>query len=67
MERLTRFSYDGIEIKGEPDQYDPKKINESLQSYNLEASSIAGIYPRPTERDLSNPDEKVRGGRSISE
>lgn len=61
MERMSRFGYDGIEVKGEPDQYDAKKLRELMESYGLEASSIAGMYPWPTdERDLANPDEKVR-------
>jgi len=61
MERLAKFHYDGIEIKGEPALYNTKRINELLQSYNLGVSSIAGIYPWPTtERDLANPDDKVR-------
>jgi len=59
--RLAQFEYDGIEIKGEPRQYDVVKVNDLLKSYNLEVSSIAGIYPWPTEdRDLANHDEKVR-------
>lgn len=61
LERLVKFKYDGIEIKGEPKIYDEKKIRELLSSYNLEASSIAGMYPWLTnERDLANVDEKVR-------
>jgi len=61
MERLAKFCYDGIEVKGEPKLYDTKRVSELLQSYNLEASSIAGICPWPTtERDLANQDEKVR-------
>lgn len=61
LERLTKFKYDGVEIKGEPGTYDVKKVRELLRSYNLEASSVAGMYPWPTEeRDLANANEKVR-------
>lgn len=61
LERLSRFGYDAVEIKGEPDEYEATKVSELLKSYGLKASSIAGIYPWPTEeRDLSNPDEKIR-------
>lgn len=59
--RAKKYGYDGIEVEGEPDKYDVKRLNELFSSYNLEASSIAGMYPWPTdERDLSNPDPKVR-------
>jgi sugar phosphate isomerase/epimerase len=61
LERLTKFRYDGVEIKGEPRTCNVKKVKELLRSYNLEASSIAGMYPWPTsDRDLANADEKVR-------
>ena len=61
LERLSKFKYDGVEIVGEPKVYDSKKALRLLESYNLEVSSIAGMYPWPTqERDLANADEKVR-------
>ena len=61
LNRLSKLGYDGISIKGEPDQYDPTKVRKLLEKYKLEAASIDGIYPWPTkERDLANPDERVR-------
>lgn len=61
LQRLARFKYDGVEIKGEPEVYDMRTVREFLERYDLEASSVCGMYSWPTEeRDLSNPDEKVR-------
>lgn len=61
MQRMARMDYDGIEFKGEPDQYDIRNLVELCRKYGLEVSSIAGMYPWPTEeRDLSNPNEGVR-------
>jgi sugar phosphate isomerase/epimerase len=61
VKRLAKFKYDGIEIKGEPREYDVKKVKDLLNSYDLEVSSIAGIYPWPTEeRDLANAKESAR-------
>ncbi|MFQ5821692.1 MAG: TIM barrel protein [Candidatus Heimdallarchaeota archaeon] len=58
MERLAKYRYTGIEIMGEPKKVDVKKTKELLESYELEAPSVAGIWP--PERDLINADEKVR-------
>lgn len=61
IQRIDKFGYDGIEVKGEPSQYNTKVLAELIQSYDLETSSIAGMYPWPTEeRDLSNPSKKAR-------
>jgi sugar phosphate isomerase/epimerase len=55
------LGYDGISLKGEPDQYDPEATKQLVRRYGLEVASIDGIYPWPTdERDLSNPEERVR-------
>ena len=61
FERLKRFDYDGIELKGEPQEYEPREVNQLCREFNLEVLSIAGIYPWPTEdRDLANPNPQVR-------
>jgi D-psicose/D-tagatose/L-ribulose 3-epimerase len=61
FERLRRFGYDGIELKGEPEEYRPEEVNQLCREFDLEVLSIAGIYPWPTEeRDLANPDPQVR-------
>ncbi|MEM2939706.1 MAG: hypothetical protein QXU95_05490 [Candidatus Bathyarchaeia archaeon] len=64
MERLSKFGYDGLEVKGEPSLYDTKMVTELLQSYRLDASSIAGIYT--IERDLANPYDSFRKMRLIT-
>jgi len=61
LKRLSRFNYDGVEIVGEPDKYDVSMTRQLLASYGLEASSIAGVYPWPTEdRDFASADRNVR-------
>ncbi|MFQ5793971.1 MAG: sugar phosphate isomerase/epimerase family protein [Candidatus Bipolaricaulia bacterium] len=61
LDRLVRFDYDGVELWGEPDVYDPHQVLRLCQERGLNVLSIAGMYPWPTEeRDLSNPDPKIR-------
>jgi len=61
VKRLSRLGYDGISLKGEPDQYNSKRVRDLVKRYKLEVASVDGIYPWPTEeRDLSNPDERAR-------
>ncbi|MHA1385884.1 MAG: sugar phosphate isomerase/epimerase family protein [Candidatus Helarchaeota archaeon] len=65
FKRLAKFGYDGIEIKGEPEKYNVKKIQELMQSYNIKTASICGMWPwdpgdHLKTRDLANPDPKVR-------
>lgn len=56
--RLSKFGYDGVEFVGEPETMDVKKIRELLDKYNMEASSICGIYT--PERDLVSSNENIR-------
>jgi sugar phosphate isomerase/epimerase len=59
--RLKRYGYDGIELKGEPQECQPQEVNQLCREFDLEVLSIAGIYPWPTEeRDLANPDPEAR-------
>lgn len=59
--RLSRFGYDGVELMGEPSQYDVEAVCALCKRLGLKVLSIAGMYPWPTEeRDLSNPDPGVR-------
>jgi len=61
FERLKRYGYDGIELKGEPQEYQPHEVNPLCRKFDLEVLSIAGIYPWPTkERDLANAHSQVR-------
>ncbi|MHA1783904.1 MAG: sugar phosphate isomerase/epimerase family protein [Candidatus Helarchaeota archaeon] len=65
LERLRKFGYDGIEIKGEPSQYNVKELKELLESYNLIVGSVCGMWPWDAQdhfksNDLANPNEKIR-------
>ncbi len=65
FERLKKFGYDGIEIKGEPESYDIKQLKDLMLSYQIEAASICGMWPwDPSDhmksRDLANPSGRVR-------
>lgn len=61
FKRLQRFGYDGVELTGEPDRYDLPQVRRLADEYGLSFTSIAGMYPWPTEsRDLSNPDPTIR-------
>lgn len=61
FQRLRRYSYDGIELEGEPQKYKVLEVQRLCQEFDLEVSSIAGMYPWPTkERDLSNPDPEAK-------
>ncbi len=61
FERLRSYGYDGIELKGEPQEYSPREVNQLCREFDLQVLSIAGIYPWPTEeRDLANPNPRVR-------
>lgn len=61
FQRLQRYGYDGVELKGEPKLYQAGEVRKLCKKYNLSVLSIAGIYPWPTlERDIASPDEGVR-------
>ncbi len=65
VQRLSKFGYNGIEIKGEPDDYDVKKVRDLLSSYKLEVGSVCGMWPwdpvnHLKTRDLANSDPKVQ-------
>lgn len=61
FQRLKRFGYNGIELKGEPKLYQTGEIKELCGKYNLSVLSIAGMYPWPTkDRDMASPDDQVR-------
>lgn len=61
FERLQRYGYDGVELKGEPKLYQAEEVKELCKKYNLSVLSIAGIYPWPTrDRDIASPDDGVR-------
>lgn len=59
--RLSRYGYDGIELKGEPSLYDIAEIKSLCQEFGMQVTSVLGwtIWGIPG-RDLSSPDEEER-------
>jgi sugar phosphate isomerase/epimerase len=58
IERVARFGYDAIEVLGEPQQYDAKKIKRLTDQAGIKVSSICSLYT--ADRDLAHPDPEVR-------
>lgn len=57
FQRLKKFGYDGIEFAGEPYSLDQEKLVELMKKYNLECTSICGIFSE--ERDLSSEKKEI--------
>lgn len=59
--RLTKYGYDGVELKGELANYDVDEVKALIREYGLRVPSVLGwnIYPIPG-RDLASPDEAER-------
>jgi sugar phosphate isomerase/epimerase len=53
--RLASFGYDGLELKGDLELYDPAKVKAILDNHGLEALSLT-----PGDVDLPHPDREVR-------
>lgn len=58
LKRLKKFGYQGVELAGEPYTIDIEETKELLTKYELECSSICGIFTR--ERDLSSSNDEIR-------
>lgn len=56
--RLSKFGYDGVDIVGEPEQYDTEYINKLLKQHNIEASSICGVFNE--ERNFVSSKPEIR-------
>lgn len=59
--RLAKYGYDGVELKGEIQQYDVAEVKALCREFSLQVTSVLGwnIYPIPG-RDLASPDETER-------
>jgi sugar phosphate isomerase/epimerase len=44
VDRVARFGYDAIEIVGEPEQIDAKRVAKLTQDAGIGVSSICSIY-----------------------
>ncbi|HEY1689446.1 MAG TPA: sugar phosphate isomerase/epimerase family protein [Solirubrobacteraceae bacterium] len=56
--RLQAAGYDGIELVGEPDRYDARRVREIAEAHGLGVSSIGSVFS--TDRDFSADDEAIR-------
>lgn len=60
LERLHRFGYDSIEIKGEPTLYDTSEVRALLDKHGLECwGTVTMMFEG---RDLVHPDKDIRLG-----
>ncbi len=60
IERLSRLGYDGIEISGEPGQYDVAHVRGLLEEHNLECWGAVTLMMGA--RDLCHEDRYMRMG-----
>ncbi|MDQ1005470.1 D-psicose/D-tagatose/L-ribulose 3-epimerase [Neobacillus niacini] len=58
LKRLKKYGYQGVELAGEPYTIDVEETKELLKKYELECSSICGIFT--PERDLSSSNDEIR-------
>lgn len=58
IERLARYGYDGVDIVGEPANYDTDYIVHHLNKNNIEASSICAVFN--AERDFVSTNPEIR-------
>ncbi len=52
VERVSGIGYQGIELVGEPEEYDLKKVNLLVRDFGLRVCSICGMHPGPRKKDL---------------
>ena len=64
IERLHRLGYDGIEISGEPTQYDTSQVARLLEKYRLACWGSHSIMM--PGRDLVSEEASVRGRNGAS-
>ena len=63
LERVASLGYKGVELIGEPKDYDPKEVNNLIEGEGLLISTITGMYPGTGQdelRALSHFEEKER-------
>lgn len=58
IKRLAGYGYDGVDIVGEPDQYDAASIKALLTENKIEASSICAIFN--PDRDFVSSKPSIR-------
>jgi sugar phosphate isomerase/epimerase len=70
IDRLARLGYDAVEVEGEPETHDPRRIKKLAEDAGLAIGSVCPNFI--TERDLSHPDPEIRNAaltylRQVSE
>jgi sugar phosphate isomerase/epimerase len=70
IDRLARLGYDAVEVEGEPETHDPKRIKKLAEDAGLAVGSVCPNFT--AERDLSHPEGGVRNAalaylREVSE
>jgi sugar phosphate isomerase/epimerase len=58
IDRLAHLGYDAVEVEGEPETHDPRRIKKLAEDSGLAVDSVCPNFT--AERDLSHPDENVR-------
>lgn len=58
IKRLAKYGYDGVDIVGEPQNYDIDEICRLLEENKIEASSICAIFTK--ERDFVSSNPQIR-------
>ena len=63
IRRTAAIGFDGIELKGEPKEFNAAEVARMVRDAGLEVLSICGMFPGPGPDDLrlfSHPDAKER-------
>ena len=58
IDRLARLGYDAMEVEGEPEKHDPKRVKKAAADAGLQISSVCPNFT--PNRDLSHPDPNRR-------
>ncbi|MEJ7841621.1 MAG: sugar phosphate isomerase/epimerase family protein [Rubrobacter sp.] len=57
-DRLARLGYDAMEVEGEPEKHDPKRVKKAAADAGLGISSVCPNFT--PDRDLSHPEVRLR-------
>jgi sugar phosphate isomerase/epimerase len=52
VKRVAALGFDGIELVGEPGEYQPKRVNALARDFGIRICSICGMHPGPNPDDL---------------
>jgi sugar phosphate isomerase/epimerase len=63
IDRLARLGYDAVEIEGEPETRDPRRIKKLAEDAGLAVGSVCPNFT--AERDLSHPEADVRNAARV--